>query len=98
MNFKGNMESKKINYFFNSVLVSRIFAYLIKRIGILILVLTTVSILTFSVTRMAGTPLYAAIGVYSTKEMIEDRKENDENKEGPINNTSRKKRKKRRRK
>ncbi len=49
--------------------------YLIKRLGILVIVLLAVSILTFSVTRFAGTPLYAAVGVYSTEEMIEDRKE-----------------------
>ena len=47
--------------------------YLIKRLGILVIVLLAVSILTFSVTRFAGTPLYAAVGVYSTEEMIEDR-------------------------
>lgn len=49
--------------------------YLVKRLGILIVVLLAVSILTFSVTRFAGTPLYAAVGVYSTDEMIADRKE-----------------------
>ena len=75
MNFPSHLKSKKINFFINSIIVQRILGYLIKRIGILFLVLTTVSILTFSVTRIAGTPLYAAIGVYSTKEMIEERKE-----------------------
>ena len=35
---------------------------------------------------------------FSQETKIENQKENDENKEGPINNTSRKKRKKRRRK
>ena len=49
--------------------------YLIKRLGILLIVLISVSILTFSVTRFAGTPLYAAVGVYSTDEMIAERKE-----------------------
>ena len=45
-----------------------------KRLGILIIVLIAVSIITFTVTRIADTPLYVAIGVYSTKEMIEERK------------------------
>ena len=39
------------------------------------MVLLAVSMLTFGVTRIAGTPLYAAVGVYSTDEMIEARKE-----------------------
>lgn len=65
-----NNQHAKIKVFFNILSW-----FLIKRLGILIIVLIAVSIITFSVTRIAGTPLYVAIGVYSTKEMIEERKE-----------------------
>jgi len=58
-----------------SVLARQWIFYLVKRLGILLIVLLAVSILTFSVTRFAGTPLYAAVGVYSTDEMIAERKE-----------------------
>ena len=71
----NSFETENIQQIENTAFFSRFFWYLIKRLGILLLVLLAVSMLTFSVTRIAGTPLYAAIGVYSTKEMIEERKE-----------------------
>ena len=71
-NYSGSEDPQQIN---NYAIFSRLMRYFIKRLGILFIVLIAVSMLTFSVTRIAGTPLYAAIGVYSTKEMIEERKE-----------------------
>ena len=71
-NFSRNEDSKQKN---NYAILIRLMRYFLKRLGILFIVLIAVSMLTFSVTRFAGTPLYAAIGVYSTKEMIEERKE-----------------------
>ena len=71
-NYSGNEDSKQKN---NYAIFIRVMRYFINRLVILFIVLIAVSMLTFSVTRIAGTPLYAAIGVYSTKEMIEERKE-----------------------
>ena len=72
----NSFETENIQQIEHTAFFSRFFWYLIKRLGILFIVLIAVSMLTFSVTRIAGTPLYAAIGVYSTKEMIEERKVN----------------------
>lgn len=49
--------------------------FLMRRIGLLLLVLMLVSLLTFGVTRFTGTPLYAAVGQQATAEMIEARAE-----------------------
>ena len=49
--------------------------FLARRLGLLILVLCAVCVLTFTVTRFTGTPLYASIGQQATPEMIEARAE-----------------------
>ena len=49
--------------------------FLVRRVGLLLLVLFLVSLLTFGVTRFTGTPLYAAVGQQATPEMIEARAE-----------------------
>lgn len=47
--------------------------FLLRRVGLLILVLWMVATLAFGVTRSTGTPLYAAVGQQVTQEMIEAR-------------------------
>ena len=75
MNLQNYVDSEEPQQINNYAIFSRLMSYFIKRLGILFIVLIAVSMLTFSVTRFAGTPLYAAIGVYSSKEMIKERKE-----------------------
>lgn len=49
--------------------------FLLRRLGLLVIVLFSVCVLTFAVTRSTGTPLYAALGMQVTEEMIEARAE-----------------------
>lgn len=50
-------------------------SYLARRLAMLVVVLVGVSLLTFGLTRMAGSPLYAAVGQQVTPEMVEARAE-----------------------
>ena len=47
--------------------------FLLRRLGLLALVLWFVATIAFAVTRVTGTPLYAAVGQQVTQEMIEAR-------------------------
>lgn len=49
--------------------------FLLRRLGLLVIVLFSVCVLTFAVTRSTGTPLYVALGMQATEEMIEARAE-----------------------